>query len=85
MGAQEQLLAISPVDGRYAGRVEELSPITSEYGLIKYRVAVEAGWVSMLGSGILPDREPLTEFAQHKLSEFADTFTVDDALRVKEI
>lgn len=36
-----ELTALSPLDGRYAQKVEELSPILSEYGLIRYRVLVE--------------------------------------------
>ena len=35
------LLALSPLDGRYAGKVDALRPIFSEYGLIKARVTVE--------------------------------------------
>lgn len=36
-----QLSAISPIDGRYRGKVQELAPYFSEYGLFKYRVWVE--------------------------------------------
>lgn len=35
------LTALSPLDGRYWGKVKELSPFLSEYGLIYYRVLVE--------------------------------------------
>ena len=35
------LMAISPLDGRYWGKVEELAPYMSEYALIYYRVLVE--------------------------------------------
>jgi adenylosuccinate lyase len=42
------LTAVSPVDGRYAGRSARLRPIFSEYGLIRYRVAVEARWLLAL-------------------------------------
>ena len=34
------LTAISPIDGRYANKVEELRPVFSEYGLIRFRVLV---------------------------------------------
>ena len=34
----ENLLSISPLDGRYNKSVESLRAITSEFGLIKYRV-----------------------------------------------
>ena len=35
------LSAISPVDGRYRVKTEELSGYFSEFGLIKYRLMVE--------------------------------------------
>ena len=43
-----QLTAISPIDGRYAGKSEALRSIFSEYGLLKYRVQVEVRWLQML-------------------------------------
>ena len=42
------LTAISPIDGRYAGKVEELRPIFSEYGLIRFRIQVEVRWLQAL-------------------------------------
>src|SRR5690606_23298554 len=41
MPAESQLLALSPLDGRYAAKVDALRPIFSEYGLLKARVRVE--------------------------------------------
>ena len=40
----ENLLSVSPLDGRYNQAIKELREITSEYGLIKYRVIVEIKW-----------------------------------------
>ena len=34
----DALTALSPLDGRYAGKVDALRPIFSEYGLIRARV-----------------------------------------------
>ena len=46
------LTAVSPVDGRYGGKVRnELRPIFSEYGLIRQRVKVEAMVVKSIGAG----------------------------------
>src|SRR5688572_4001014 len=39
-----RLLALSPLDGRYAAKVGPLRPIFSEYGLIRARVRVEVEW-----------------------------------------
>jgi adenylosuccinate lyase len=85
MATREELLAVDPVDGRYAGRVKDLELITSEFGLIKRRVAVSAGWLSMLGSGILPDRKEIHPLERANLDSIAEQFTVDDAMEVKEI
>jgi adenylosuccinate lyase len=85
MATREQLLAVSPIDGRYGDKVKPLEGITSEYGLIKYRLAVEAGWLGVLGSGILPDRKPLSKTGQRYLEGMADDFSVEDALEVKAI
>ena len=38
------LTAVSPLDGRYRGRVEALAPLVSEFGLIRFRVMVEIEW-----------------------------------------
>jgi len=46
-----QLLALSPLDGRYAGKVDALRPIFSEFGLIKARVKVEVEWLLALAAG----------------------------------
>lgn len=83
--AEQQLMALSPVDGRYAGKVEELTPIFSEFGLIRARVAVEAGWLGVMGSGVLPDVEPFGNRAQGAIADLAQGFTPDDAVRVKAI
>ena len=44
------LTAISPIDGRYASKTEELRPYVSEYGLIRYRVNVEIRWFQALAA-----------------------------------
>lgn len=85
MGVQEQLLAVTPIDGRYANKVEPLSRIVSEFGLIQRRVAVETAWLEMLGSGILPDRQPLSDGSRFLLQNIAPKFSIDDALAVKKV
>ena len=46
----DSLLAISPLDGRYNSVNNELSYITSEYGLIKYRLFIEVEWFKHLSN-----------------------------------
>ena len=81
-----KLNALSPVDGRYASKVDELRPIFSEFGLIRARVTVEVRWLQALS-----EHTEITE-----VSEFSDTshaildaivsdFSQDDAARVKTI
>lgn len=83
--AESRLLAVSPIDGRYEDAVSDLQPILSEFGLIHRRVAVEVGWLATLGSGVLPDVEPLGQVAQDHLLSVAEGFTVRDAASIKAI
>lgn len=85
MGMQEQLMAVSPVDGRYASQMEGLAPIVSEFGLIKERVAVEAGWLMTLGSGALPDVPRFSDATLDEVRAVADEFSIEDAGVVKDI
>ncbi|MCI2246019.1 adenylosuccinate lyase [Xanthomonas sp. PPL568] len=80
------LLALSPLDGRYAGKVDALRPIFSEYGLIKARVKVEIEWLLALGAE--PGIGELAAFspaAAQRLRALADGFGVEHAARVKQI
>ena len=45
-----ELTALSPVDGRYAGKTSALRQFFSEYGLIKHRVLVEVRWLQALSN-----------------------------------
>jgi adenylosuccinate lyase len=80
------LLALSPLDGRYAGKVDALRPIFSEYGLIKARVKVEVEWLLALAAepGIV-ELAPFSDAAVARLRALADGLSVADAARVKEI
>ncbi|NZA25946.1 adenylosuccinate lyase [Luteimonas sp. SJ-92] len=84
--AESRLLALSPLDGRYAGKVDALRPVFSEYGLIRARVRVEIEWLLALAAH--PDIAELPEFdagQRARLRGLADGFSVGDAARVKEI
>ena len=80
------LTAVSPVDGRYAGKTECLRPIFSEYGLIRHRVLVEIRWLQALAAhqGI-PEVSPLGAHATKVLEDVFNDFSEDDARRVKNI
>ena len=80
------LLAISPLDGRYASKCGEFQEIFSEYGLIKRRILVECSWLEALcDAKAIKECKPLTKAERAVLREIASAFSVADAARVKEI
>ena len=80
------LTAVSPVDGRYAGKTEMLRPLFSEYGLIHHRIRVEVEWLKALAANEgLPEIAALSAEAIEYLDELVDGFSLADAERVKEI
>ncbi len=82
----DSLTAISPVDGRYASRCDDLSPLFSEYALIRYRVLVEARWFSHLASesGISELEIPSSKI-ETALQGLCDHFDTSQAQAVKDI
>jgi len=80
------LTALSPLDGRYAGKIAELRPIFSEYGLIKARVTVEVRWLQMLAANNdIAEVPAFSSAANAFLNAIVDNFSQDDAQRVKAI
>jgi adenylosuccinate lyase len=80
------LRAISPADGRYADKVNELRDIFSEYGLIRFRVLVEVRWLQCLADEqVISELSPLSSVMKDVLNQLVDDFTLDDAERVKAI
>ncbi|MDR0744083.1 MAG: adenylosuccinate lyase [Tannerella sp.] len=79
------LTAISPVDGRYRDKAENLSEYFSEWALMCYRVRVEIEYFIFLCE-LLPQLKSLnTENTKENLRNIYRVFSVDDAARVKEI
>ncbi|MBM4200178.1 MAG: adenylosuccinate lyase, partial [Gammaproteobacteria bacterium] len=76
----------SPIDGRYADKVENLRSLFSEYALIHFRVKVEIGWLAALAAepGI-PEVPPLSDASSERLRRLVAEFSPADAARVKEI
>jgi adenylosuccinate lyase len=78
------LTAISPIDGRYQSKTQELQPYFSEFGLIKYRVIVEVEYlIALVESGI----GPLKSFPKEKYSELraiCTNFSETDAQWIKD-
>ncbi|MCB1571021.1 MAG: adenylosuccinate lyase, partial [Xanthomonadales bacterium] len=80
------LLALSPLDGRYATKVESLRPIFSEFGLMQRRVLVEIRWLIALSDepGIA-EVPPFTAEARSALEAIAASFGEADGERIKSI
>ncbi len=79
------LNAISPIDGRYRSKVNELAPYFSEEALIKYRVLVEIEYFIALCEIPLPQLENIDKGVFKDLRNIYKDFSQDDALAIKKI
>lgn len=80
------LTAISPLEGRYQERMNDLRPTFSEYGLIKFRVIVEIRWLQTLATHAnLPELPALSSHANALLESIIENFSEQDAIRIKHI
>jgi adenylosuccinate lyase len=79
------LTAISPLDGRYRQKVDELDLYFSEFGLIKYRIMVEVEYFISLCDIPLPQLAGFKKENYGTLRSWYEEFAIQDALRVKEI
>ncbi|TVR81254.1 MAG: adenylosuccinate lyase [Saprospirales bacterium] len=85
MEKSNQLLNISPADGRYADKTAILSPYFSEFGLIKYRVLVEVRYFQALFKLNLPGLDKADPGEVKALDEIIENFDLSHALQIKEI
>jgi adenylosuccinate lyase len=80
------LLAISPIDGRYARQTAEAAAFFSEAALIKYRIVVECEWLLALSiNPSIPQVRAFTEDETVLVKGIASGFDTRAAERVKEI
>ncbi len=80
------LTAVSPIDGRYGSKTDDLKPIFSEYGLIRHRVQVEVRWLQALAARAdIPEVPAFSAAATGLLDGVVSDFSVADAQRVKDI
>ena len=84
MTAPDPVFAIGAADGRYRHKVSQLSPIVSEFGLMKYRVEVECAWVLFLSrcAGIA-EFMPLSADDEAYVRAIATNFDAKGATRIK--
>src|SRR5690606_8534859 len=79
------LNALSPLDGRYAGRSDVLRPFLSEAGFMAHRVEVEVAWLIGLSDLGLPELTSFSAESREQLRLLVDDFSEADAARIKEI
>lgn len=79
------LTTISPIDGRYRSKVENLQLYFSEYALIKYRTLVEIEYFIALCELPLPQLASFNKDMFPELRKIVSEFSVDDASRIKDI
>ena len=79
------LTAISPIDGRYRSKTDQLGNYFSEYALIRYRVRVEIEYFITLCELPLPQLEDFNHSLFESLRDIYRNFSEQDAQRVKDI
>ena len=79
------LTAVSPIDGRYHSKTQNLSQYFSEAALIRYRVKVEVEYFIALCELPLPALSGVPADTAQRLRDIYRDFTLDDAQRVKDI
>ena len=79
------LTAISPIDGRYRGKTEDLASYFSEFALIKYRVQVEVEYFIALCELPLPQLKGIDTAIFQNLRALYENFSEKEAQRIKDI
>ena len=79
------IAALSPLDGRYAAKVDALRPWLSEYGLMRCRVRVEVEWFLALADAGLAELRPPGAAERAFLLDLVAAFSPADAEAIKAI
>ena len=80
------LTTLSPLDGRYASKLDALRPLFSEFGLIHHRVIIEIDWLKALANE--PAIAEIAAFSAStiaELDELAQGFSEANANCIKTI
>ena len=81
----DELTAISPIDGRYRGKTQDLASYFSEFALIRYRVRVEIEYFTALCEFGLPQLAGVSAASLDGLRRIWQEFDESDAAHIKEI
>jgi adenylosuccinate lyase len=79
------LTNLSPLDGRYAGKLDALRPLLSEFALMQRRVQVEVEWFIALSDAGFAEFAALPAAARARLRERVARFALEDAQAIKDI
>jgi adenylosuccinate lyase len=80
------LTALSPLDGRYAAKVDNLRAHFSEFALIRTRVHVEVEWLKTLAAAAeITECQSLSAASIAELNQINEVFSLDDAAAIKAI
>ncbi|MFZ6691172.1 adenylosuccinate lyase [Undibacterium sp. SXout20W] len=79
------LSALSPLDGRYASKVDALRKTLSEAGFMHHRVKVEISWLQALSEAGFDEIKPFSAAANTLLNKMVADFSEVDAQRIKDI
>jgi adenylosuccinate lyase len=79
------LAALSPLDGRYANKVDALRTTLSEAGFMHHRVKVEIAWLQALSLAGFAEIKPFSPAATDLLNHLVEQFSETDAERIKAI
>ncbi len=79
------LSALSPLDGRYASKVDALRTTLSEAGFMHHRVKVEVSWLQALSQAGFPEIKAFSPDANALLDKLVSNFSEADAQRIKDI
>lgn len=81
----DSLLALTPLDGRYQSKTQDLRSFFSEYALIRYRIWVEIEYFLALSDTLPQLQNKIDSAAKEQLRNLYRTLTPEEAAKVKEI
>lgn len=81
----DSLLALTPLDGRYQSKTQDLRSFFSEYALIRYRIWVEIEYFLALSDTLPQLQKKIDSATKEQLRNLYRTLTPEEATKVKEI
>lgn len=81
----DSLLALTPLDGRYQSKTQDLRGFFSEYALIRYRIWVEIEYFLALSDALPQLQNKIDSAIKEQLRDLYRTLTPEEAAKVKEI